>query len=161
MVAGRHQCQPVAVKTAHCASVYGLGDRFNQNHVSVETHLWWKAGWQLHWHHIVAHQKAKLRLGSYSLPLYDSKAETSEITEQYGYARETRNGIGVQTILGFKGLRRLDSDPDKRTHLLTWHSLVLLAETAWLSGKHDLVALTWAGKPSDESQPWSVEAAEK
>ena len=25
---GRHQCQPVAMESNHCASVYGLGDRF-------------------------------------------------------------------------------------------------------------------------------------
>src|SRR5262249_48074600 len=45
-VFGRHQCQPLAVTTTHCGSVYGLGDRFRQNQVSVETRLWWKAGWQ-------------------------------------------------------------------------------------------------------------------
>lgn len=160
-VAGRHQCQPVAVSPDHCASVYGLGDRLSQNHVSVETNLWWKAGWQLHWHHIVAHQKTKLRLGSYSLPLHDSAAEKVEVTEQYGFARDARNGIALETILGFKGLRRLDSDPNVRTHLLTWHSLVLVAETDWLSGEHDLMALTWVGKPSDESRPWSVDVSEK
>src|SRR5262249_42018853 len=60
-ICGRQQSQPVAVTPVHCASAYGLGDRFSQNHVSVETRLWWRAGWQLHWHHIEAHQASRLR----------------------------------------------------------------------------------------------------
>src|SRR6185369_12617018 len=38
---GRHQCQPIVVSPDHCASAYGLGDRLSQNHVGVETRLWW------------------------------------------------------------------------------------------------------------------------
>jgi len=153
---GRHQCQPEAISADHCASVYGLGDRFNQNHVSVETRLWWNAGWQFHWHHIEAHQKTQLRLGTYSLPLFDAGAESVEIDGQFGVARDSRNGVAVQLVMGFKQVRRQDSKPDVRTHILAWHSLILLAKTDWLTGAHDLVALTWVGRPSDEAQAWAV-----
>ena len=64
-VYGRHQAQPVAVTPDHCASVYALGDRQSQNHASVETHIWWKDGWQLQWHRIVAHNlRANLHGGA-------------------------------------------------------------------------------------------------
>ncbi len=158
---GRHQCQPEVVAADHCASVYGLGDRFSQNHVSVETRLWWKAGWQLHWHHIAAGQKARLRLGTYSLPLFDASADRVEIEPRFGFARDAHNGVAVQALLGFQQVRRQDSDPEIRSHLLAWHSLVLLTETDWLLGGHDLVALTWAGKSQPESQAWLVTASGK
>lgn len=159
-IAGRHQCQPVVITPDHCASVYGLGDRFRQHHVSVETNLWWKGGWQFHWHHIVAHQKTRLRLGSYSLPLHDAMPESVEIAEQFGFARDARCSIALQTLLGFKQVRRLESDPQIRTHMLTWHSLLLLAETDWRSGEFDLMALTWVGKPAAQNQPWLVHASQ-
>ena len=68
-ISGRHQCQPISMQEDGCGSTYGLGDRLSQNHVSVESRLWWKGGWQLHWHHVVAAQPALLRLGTYSLPV--------------------------------------------------------------------------------------------
>jgi sugar phosphate isomerase/epimerase len=158
---GRHQCQPEAVSPDHCGSVYGLGDRFSQNHVSVETRLWWKAGWQFHWHHIVAYRKARLRLGTYSLPLFDAGAETVEVRDQFGLARDAQNGVAIQPILGFNQVRRQDSAPDTRVHILAWHSLVLLAETGWLTGEHDLIALSWVGRRTEESAPWTVASSYK
>jgi hypothetical protein len=158
-VFGRHQCQPVSVKPDHCASAYGLGDRFSQNHVSVETRLWWNAGWQLHWHHIVAHQKTRLRLGTYSLPLSESRPDRIDLKDAYAFAEDRQYRIAVQPLLGFGSVGGHESNPDKRTHLLTWHSIVLTAETEWLKGEHDLVALTWVGRPSEEAQPWKVAAS--
>ena len=160
-VFGRHQSQPLAVTPAHCGSVYGLGDRFTQNHVSVETCLWWKAGWQLHWHLLLAFQKVKLRLGTYSLPLWDAVPSEIDLTETFAAAQDRRYGVALQPLLGFQTVRRLDSDAQNRTHLLAWHSLVLQAETEWISGEHDLVALTWAGRPSLESQPWTITSSAK
>jgi hypothetical protein len=160
-IAGRHQCQPVAVNSDHCASVYGLGDRVSQNHVSVESHLWWKAGWQLHWHRIVAHQKTRLRLGTYSLPLYYARADQARSEEDYNSISDARNGIALQILSGFDKARTQESDPQKRTHMLAWHSILLLAETDWLAGEHDLLALTWAGKPSEEASRWNLRKSEK
>lgn len=153
---GRHQCQPEVVSAEHCASVYGLGDRFGQNQVTVESRLWWKGGWQFHWHHIVAHQKSRLRLGSYSLPLFEAAATRIQINEQFGFALDSRNAVAIQALLGFERVRRQDSHPDVRTHLLAWHSLVLIVETGWIVGEHDLVALTWVGKPVEPVQPWAI-----
>jgi hypothetical protein len=155
-VHGRHQSQPIVVSPVHCASAYGLGDRLSQNHVSVETRLWWNAGWQLHWHHIAAHQPARLRLGTASLPLRNPKPDEVEIVRGGGSARDGEHGIAVQILLGFEGVRLRESDPQVRTHLLSRHSLLLLARTGWLTGEHDLLALTWVGRPSAEAHAWTV-----
>ncbi len=159
-VHGRHQCQPIAVSPDHCASAYGLGDRVSQNQVSVESRLWWKTGWQLHWHHTAAQQSVRLRLGTCSLPLFDGKPEHVEIAGTTGFARDGDNGIAVQLLLGFVGVQREDSNPRFRTHLLTRHSILLLAHTGWMTGEHELLALTWVGKPSDEARPWTVVSSE-
>jgi hypothetical protein len=158
-VHGRHQCQPEVVAPDHCASVYGLGDRFGQQHVSVETRLWWKAGWQFHWHRIVAHQETKLRLGTYSLPLRDPGAEVVNLHASSGLARTSSLAVAIQALGGFPRVLRLDSPPETRRHLLAWHSLILATETDWLEGEHDLMALTWAGSPGPETQPWSVKSS--
>jgi len=147
---GRHQCQPVVVEVDHCASVYGLGDRFSQNHVSVETRLWWKGDWQLHWHHIVAHEPAVLRLGTYSLPLHDAAHRGVKLSDQFASALNQELGVAIQPLLGFARVTSHESDPGVRTHLLTWHSLILTAETERIEGEHDLMALVWAGHASQE-----------
>jgi hypothetical protein len=158
---GRHQCQPLAVTPEHCGSVYGLGDRFTQSQVSVETRLWWKAGWQLHWHHIHACQKSFLRLGTFSLPLPDGRMADLVLKNEYAHVGNGEHAVAIQPLLGFSGMKAHESDPDKRTHLLAWHSIVLTAETGWLDGEHDLLALTWCGISADEGKPWQVSASEK
>jgi len=157
---GRHQCQPVAVAVDHCASVYGLGDRFSQNHVSVESRIWWNGGWQLHWHHVVAHQPAVLRLGTYSLPLHDAAHGGVKLSDKFARAMNTELGVAIQPLLGFARVKVHESDPNKRTHLLTWHSLILTADTERIEGEHDLVALAWAGRTAKESAPWEIISSE-
>jgi hypothetical protein len=160
-IMGRHQCQPLAVSSDHCGSVYGLGDRFSQNQVGVESRLWWKAGWQLHWHRVVAYQKTRLRLGTYSLPLFVPRGDQARCEGDYSSIADARAGIALQMLLGFGKARAHESDPQKRTHILARHSILLLAETDWLTGQHDLLALTWAGRPSEEARRWNVTRSEK
>ncbi len=157
---GRHQCQPIAVTPDHCASAYGLGDRFTQCHVSVETRLWWKAGWQLHWHHITAYQKSLLRLGTFSLPLPDGGATDSVVNDNFARVVNGGHAVAIQPLLGFSSVKKNESDPQKRTHILAWHSITLTAETAWLNGENDLLALTWCGTSTDEAVPWKISASE-
>jgi hypothetical protein len=157
---GRHQCQPLAVTRDHCGSVYGLGDRFSQNHVSVESRLWWKGGWQLHWHRVVAYQPATLRLGTYSLPLYDELPSGLALGERFALASTAQLSVAIQPLLGFARIESHESDPEQRVHLLAWHSLVLAAQTEPVSGEHDLVALVWSGRASGGPAPWQVTASE-
>jgi len=156
---GRHQCQPVAVTPDHCASMYGLGDRFSQNHASVETHIWWKAGWQFQWHRIVAYQPAVFRLGTYSLPLKDAAPRELAITDGFGRAGTADLGVAIQPLLGFQRIQAHESDPQRRTHILAWHSLALAAETEKIVGEQNLMALVWVGKVDEERTPWKVQAS--
>jgi hypothetical protein len=157
---GRHQSLPIAVAAQHCGSVYGLGDRFSQNHVSVETRLWWHGGWQLHWHHVVAHRPAVLRLGTYSLPLHDAAHGGVKLSDKFASALNTELAVAIQPLLGFARVKAHESDPNKRTHLLTWHSLILAAETERIEGEHDLVGLVWAGRTKEKCEPWEIVSSE-
>jgi hypothetical protein len=157
---GRHQCQPLAVTPDHCASAYGLGDRFTQAQVSVETRLWWKSGWQLHWHHIAACQKSLLRLGTFSLPLPDGAATESLATHDFARVSNGKLAVAIQPLLGFSSVKARESDPQKRTHILAWHSILLTAETDWIEGENNLIALTWCGSSADEGVPWKITRSE-
>lgn len=158
-VYGRHQCQPVIVAMDHCASVYGLGDRYSQNHASVETHLWWKGGWQFHWHRVLAYQPAVFRLGTYSLPLKDASPQNMSIAAGFAHAESVECGVAIQPLLGFPHIQAHESDPQRRTHILTWHSLVLAAETDAIVGEQDLMALVWVGRIDKERAPWKVRSS--
>jgi hypothetical protein len=126
----------------------------------VETRLWWRGGWQLHWHHVVAHRPAVLRLGTYSVPLPDGLTRVLEVTDQFGRVANAERGVAIQPLRGFAAVRVYESPPDRRTHLYARHSLLLAAETGRLYGAHDLVALVWAGRDDRESAPWRVVASE-
>jgi hypothetical protein len=156
---GRHQCQPVAVAADHCGSVYDLGDRFSQNNASVETHLWWKSGWQLQWHRVLAYQPAVFRLGTYSLPLKDAAHRELMITAGFSSATTDELGVAVQSLLGFQQIKAHESDPEHRTHILTWHSLILAAETEKLVGEQHLMALVWVGRILEERAPWRIQSS--
>jgi hypothetical protein len=155
-VYGRHQCQPVAVTADHCASVYGLGDRHTQDHASVETRIWWNGGWQFQWHRVVAYLPAVFRLGTYSLPLPEDRCTELAVQDGFGKASNGRHGVAIQPLLGFQHVKANESDPQKRTHLLTWHSLTLTAETETVAGEQDLLALVWVGLNQKECEPWKV-----
>ena len=158
-VHGRHQCQPVAVTPDHCASVYGLGDRYSQNHASVETHIWWKGGWQFHWHRVVAYQPAVFRLGTYSLPLKDAAPKDVAIDAGFAHAETAECGVAIQPLLGFRHIKPHESDPQRRTHILTWHSLILTAETERIIGEQHLIALVGVGRLEKERAPWEVRSS--
>jgi hypothetical protein len=156
---GRHQCQPIAVTADHCASIYGLGDRFSQNHASVETHLWWKSGWQFQWHRLVAYQPAIFRLGTYSLPLKDATHRELTITAGFGRATTNELGVAIQPLLGFQQIKAHQSNPERRTHILAWHSLLLAGETEKIVGEQHLMALVWVGRIDEERAPWKVQSS--
>jgi hypothetical protein len=156
---GRHQCQPIAVTPDHCASVYGLGDRYSQNQASVETRLWWNGGWQLHWHHVLAYQPAVFRLGTYSLPLKAAARRDVVIAGDFAHAATDECAVAIQPLLGFRQVKAHESDPQRRTHILTWHSLVLAAETESLTGEQDLMALVWVGRPDKERAAWAIQSS--
>jgi hypothetical protein len=158
-VYGRHQCQPVAVATDHCASVYALGDRYTQNQASIETHLWWNGGWQLQWHRVAAYQPTIFRAGTYSLPLKDASAKNRSIAAEFAHAENAECGVAIQPLLGFGRIQAHESDPQHRAHILSWHSLVLAVETDAVVGEQHLMALVWIGRMDRERAPWKIQSS--
>ena len=136
--------------------MYGLGDRHSQTQTSVETHLWWNGGWQLHWHRVVAYQPSVLRLGTHSLPLPEDRWTELAVKGDFAQASNGRHGIAIQSLAGFHRLKANESDPQKRTHILTWHSLILTAETEKVTGEVHLLALVYTGLNENERVPWKV-----
>jgi len=156
---GRHQCEPVTVTVDHCASMYGLGDRHDQNQASVETHLWWNGGWQFQWHRVVGYQPAVFRLGTYSLPLKDAAPRDVAVTADFAFATTDEYGVAIQPLLGFQRIQAHESDRQRRTHILTWHSLILAAETDEIVGEHQLIALVWVGRIDQERVAWKIKSS--
>jgi len=156
---GRHQCEPIAVTAEHCASLYGLGDRFSQNQASVETHLWWNGGWQFQWHRVVAYQPAVFRLGTCSLPLKEAARRDMTIGADFAHATTVEWGVAIQPLLGFRRIKAHESDPQRRTHILTWHSLLLAAETDNIIDQQHLMALVWVGRRDKERAPWKIQSS--
>ena len=130
-----------------------------RTNASVETHLWWKGGWQFQWHRVVAYQPAIFRLGTYSLPLKDATHRELAITTGFGHATTDELGVAIQPLLGFQQIKAHQSDPERRTHILAWHSLLLAGETEKIVGEQHLMALVWAGRIDEERAPWKVQSS--
>lgn len=155
-VMGRHQCQPIEVTASHCGSAYGLGDRFSQNHIGVETRIWFKEGWHLQWHRVAACNEATLRLGTYSLPVEGPDKLKVSISENFAWLDNGNRIVAIQSLKSFDRIAQHSSDPQKRSHLLSRQSALLTAERKIAVGTHDLLALTWAGRSGGPVLPWKL-----
>lgn len=158
VIFGRQSTHPLEVEPDHIASVYALGDRFSQFNVQVESHLWWKGGWQLHWHRCRAWQPARLLLGAYSLAA--EKAEELEEAGTFPFVRATngRCAVALQALAGFSGMvsRSTRASENPRVHILAANSLSLALQTGWVEGEHDVMALTYVGDAEEPLHPWTV-----
>ena len=67
--------------------------------------------------------------------------------------------MAIQPLLGFRHIKAHESNPQHRTHILTWHSLVLAAETDEIVGEQHLMALVWVGRIDKERAPWKVQSS--
>jgi hypothetical protein len=112
----------------------------------------------LQWHRLVAYARTRFRLGTYSLPLPESAKPENSIAAGFAFVRGPERGIAIQPLTGFTQVASHQSSPGKRTHLLAPNSTLLAAETDWLTGEHQLVALVWAGINVKECTAWTVKA---
>ena len=153
---GRHPTHPLEIEADHLSSVYALGDRFSQFNVQLESHLWWRKGWQLHLHRYHAHQPSSLILGAYSLAASDASLLSEKSEGLFILADNTRHGTALQSLHGFLETSTRRS-AELRTHISAPHSLTLLLQTDWLQGEGCLAALTWVGPSSEKPIPWTAE----
>jgi len=105
---------------------------------------------------VVACQPAVFRLGTYSLALKDASPQTLSIAATFAHAESAECGVAIQPLLGFQRIQAHESDPQHRTHILSWHSLVLAVETEEIVGEQHLMALVWVGRVDKERAPWKV-----
>lgn len=144
-VHGRQPTHPIEVSDDHIASVYALGDRFSQFNVQVESHLWWRGGWQLHCHKIRAWQPARLILGAYSVAAEDVDALGMEDEFPFAMAENGDTMTAVQALAGFQSCDARLTTASRRVHICAPNSLCLSLQTDWLEGEAVLLALTYAG----------------
>ena len=171
-VFGRHSTVTVELDESHLGYAYNLGAKTGQVNTSVETFVFWRAGWLLHVHHYDARQPVVFRLGGFALPLTEGGAvalnDPSEITPFPGRMGATApllsafspdgRGTTLQPLLGFvtsEWDNRLD-DSTERRHVAAPYHVTPIVKTARHSGRGVLAALSWAGPDRSESAAWTV-----
>jgi len=151
---GRHSTVTVEMDDTHLGYSYNLGAKTGQVNTSVETFVFWRAGWLLHVHHFEARQPVVFRLGGFALPLERPEVERAELS---AFSSDGR-GTALQPLLGFTTNEwdfRLD-DSTERRHVAAPYHATPIARTVRLAGPGILAALTWSGSDRTESAPWRV-----
>jgi hypothetical protein len=162
---GRHSTVAVELADDHLGYAYNLGFKTGQVNTSVETFVFWRAGWLLQVHHIEARQPVVLRIGGFALPLNSSEVErVAAPSEASGEGRALSafspdgRGTALQLLHGDATAAwdtRLDDTTERRHVAAPYHATPLL-ETPRLSSRVALAALSWAGTDRAESEPWRV-----
>lgn len=155
---GRQSTHPADVECGRAGCIYALGEKTGQFNVQVESHLWWKEGWQLHLHRYSAWQPARLILGGYSLAAKSPGTLREEGTYPFVRAKNGTHQVGLQALHGFEGAgRRLTLGKEKpRVHIFAENSLSLFLQTSWVEGDGWLAALVYAGPAASQPRPWTV-----
>lgn len=166
-VFGRHSTVAVELADDRLGYSWNLGSKTGQVNTSVETFLFWRAGWLLHIHRYEAHQPVVLRLGGFALPLTQVDPSLRAELNPPSLAGSTLavfddgRGTVLQSLLGFTASEwdsRLD-DSTERRHVAAPYHVTPIARTAPRTGSGILAALSWAGTDRTESVPWRVISA--
>jgi len=155
---GRHSTVAVEMDREHIGYSYNLGFKIGQVNTSVETFVWWHAGWLLHVHRIEARQPAVFRLGGFALPLTHAHVERSDPGEVLTAWSEDRRGSVLQTLLSqatSEWETRL-TEEKPRTHVMAPYHATPLLRTSRRQGAFALAALAWSGNDATAASPWSV-----
>ena len=160
IVVGRHYTAPVATEADHMSSLYSLGHKSEQSQVSVETHMWWKGGWQLILHRYISHQDTLLRHGSYALSSKEADAfQETMVGDHYLSLWTQGQGIALQLISGYDAFGandRLNDQGGPRVHIQApYHAMRFLSQEVSAESGF-LVCLNWAGSDEAESKPWKI-----
>ncbi len=132
-VYGRHSTHMLKCTADESAMVYVLGHKVAHFSVQVETHVWWKGGWQLQLHRINALQPAKLTLGGHSLPV------STDAHENGAYSTK------LQNVCGWETSDTVRHDGADRTHIMSECSEYPIM-TCNVNGEATLICLAYCGK---------------
>jgi Uncharacterized protein conserved in bacteria len=153
---GRHSTVAVELAADHLGYAYNLGTKTGQISTSVETFVWWRAGWLLHVHHVTPRQPVTLRLGGFSLPSTKPNLQPGQLDAWSSDGR----GTVLQPLLGFTDSEwdtRLDDTTPRRHVAAPYHATPIL-KTARLAEPIVLAALSWTGRDRAESAPWRIQS---
>ena len=151
---GRHSTVAVELTDDHLGYSWNLGFKTSQVSTSVETFVFWRAGWLLHVHHCDSRQPVVLRVGGFALPLSQPMVERADL----GAFSPDGRGSALQPLLGFCGSEwdtRLDASTERRHVAAPYHATPVV-KTARFTGPVILAALSWAGTDRAESTPWRI-----
>jgi hypothetical protein len=140
-VYGRHSTHMLKCTDSESAMVYVLGHKKTHFAVQVETHIWWKGGWQLQLHKVNALQPAKLTVGGQSLPI-DDNVYFSELVP----------------ISGWESSDTVRHDESDRTHIMAAQSEYPIL-TSNIDGEATLICLSYCGKTTPED--WKIETLDE
>lgn len=156
---GRHSTVTVEMDHEHIGYSYNLGYKVGQVNTSVETFVWWRAGWLLHVHLIEPRQPAVFRLGGYALPLSNPHVERSDPGPVLSAWSDDRRGTVFQSLIPGTTpeweTRLTDDKP--RTHVMAPYHATPLLRTSRRETRFALAALSWCGTDPKAALPWSVD----
>lgn len=166
-VFGRHSTVAIEMDEDHVRYVWNLGFKHDQINCSVDSAVWWKAGWKLEVHEFECRQPAILAIGGYALGSED--AASFRKTEQANHLAvwSGENGSVIQSLTGFTGEEwdeRID-ESIPRCHLSSpYHSTPIFTtdQLGRAAGEIGFLAtLTWTGSDRAQAEPWTITSATK
>lgn len=155
-VYGRHSTVALELDEHHVLYSTNLGFKTNQASTSVETAVWWRAGWILQVHTFEARQPVVLRLGGYALPLATPDVTRTDLTAFAPDGRGTALQPLSASLLSTDWETRLDATTP-RAHIAAPYHVTPFARTARLpASSGHVAALAWTGTDRAESAPWKI-----
>ncbi len=160
---GRHYTTPIIVEEDQLACLYSLGAKDEQFQIGVESHVWWRKGWQLIVHRYKAQQPALIRMGGYALSSADPSSLKSAPQEGFSLVENETVGASLQNISGFEACRvvtRLSEEDGPRLHIQAPYHILNTLDSNVDRGSGFLACLSWSGENREEGTPWKVESLE-
>ncbi|HRP06015.1 MAG TPA: DUF2264 domain-containing protein, partial [Opitutaceae bacterium] len=156
---GRHSTVTVEMDNEHIGYSYNLGFKVGQVNTSVETFVWWRAGWLLHVHLIEPRQPAVFRLGGFALQLSNPHVERSDPGPVLSAWSDDRRGTVFQSLVPGTTpeweTRLTDDKP--RTHVMAPYHATPMLRTSRRETRFALAALSWCGTDPKSALPWTVD----
>ena len=156
-VYGRHSTVAIEMDEHHVLYSTNLGFKTNQASTSVETAVWWRAGWILQLHTYEPRQPIVLRVGGYALPLPEAHALLSDPGAVLSAWSGDHRGTVLQPLTAStpEWDNRLD-DTKPRAHVAAPYHVIPVARTARVTAPGFIASLAWTGTDRAESAPWKV-----
>lgn len=159
---GRHSTVTIEMDHDHVRYISNLGFKHDQVNCSVDTAVWWKAGWILQVHAYENRQPGVLTLGGYALSSRDASTLSTAGDGERQEVWSGDQGSILQPLTSFAGhsWEKRTDDSILRTHLRApFHATPYVFTEAIGSAAGEsgvLAALAWTGTDRGEAAAWTV-----